>query len=118
MTGLRAWGVVAALVSVCALVPLMGHSVRAYQDSTATINRPGADLADVYFFPSPSNSQNVVAVMTVHPLIPAGQGLSTYFDQGVLYQMKFDNDMGAAGHIPTATTVIQFSVGAVVSNTQ
>jgi hypothetical protein len=116
MTRIRTWGVVATLASVCALVALAGHPVHAYQDSMATINKPGADIADTYLFPSPSNSQNLVAIMTVHPLIPAGK--TTFFDQSVLYQMKFDNALGAASHVPKENLVIQFSMGPVVQNTQ
>ena len=119
MNRLRPWGVVAALAFVCGLaVVTTSHPVRAYQDSTATINRPGADIADTYLFPSPGNSQNVVAIMTVHPLIPAGQGGNTFFDQAVLYQMKFDNQIGTNGHIPKEDLVIQFSFGPVISNRQ
>jgi hypothetical protein len=119
MTRIRTWGAVAALVAACGgAIALTSHPVRAYQDSFPTINRPGADIADTYLFPSPTNSQNVVAIMTVHPLIPAGKGTSTYFDQTVLYQMKFDNQIGTQGHIPAENLVIQFSVGPVTNNSQ
>src|ERR1700733_9133609 len=101
MNRIRAWGAAIALVVACGLaVVLTSHPVHAYQDSPATIAKPGADIADTYFFPDPSNSQNVVAIMTVHPLIAAGKGPSTFFDQTVLCQMKFDNGIGATGHIP------------------
>lgn len=108
------------LVGASALaLGLSSHPVHAYQDSAATISRPGADIVDTYFFPSPSNSQNVVAVMTVHPLIPAGQGGKTFFDQHVLYQMKFDNKVSEVGHtIPVEDLVIQFSVGPVTDGAQ
>ncbi len=61
-----------------------------HQDSPVTLGRPGADITDPYAFPAPDNSNNVVLVMDVHPLIPPGQALSTYFDPGVVYQMNFD----------------------------
>ncbi|MEP6755042.1 MAG: DUF4331 family protein, partial [Chthonomonadales bacterium] len=32
----------------------------------------------------------VVLAMTVHPLIPSGQGAATFFDPNVLYQFKID----------------------------
>lgn len=117
MSRIRTWGVVATLACVCAaVVALTGHPVRAYQDSSATISKPGADIADTYFFPSPTNPENVVVIMTVHPLIAPGK--TTFFDQSVLYQMKFDNQIGTSGHIPKEDLVIQFSVGPVVNNTQ
>jgi hypothetical protein len=118
MSRIRTWGAIAtvALAGVFAIV-LSSHPVHAYQDSSATINRPGADIVDTYFFPSPSNANNVVAIMTVDPLIVPGKG--AFFDQSVLYQMKFDNHVGETGHnIPVEDIVIQFSVGAVINNQQ
>ncbi|MFY9779265.1 MAG: DUF4331 family protein [Candidatus Baltobacteraceae bacterium] len=114
---------VGALGVLCAAALLFTHTpARSFdlQDSPATVNRPGAAIADTYFFPSPTNSNNVVAVMDVHPLIPAGQGASTYFDQGVLYTMKFDNNFGneASGARPVEDLVIQISFGAVGNGTQ
>ena len=118
MTPIRTFGFLGTLAIACIAIALTSHPVRAYQDSFPTINRPGADIADTYMFPSPTNSENVVVVMTVHPLIPAGQGNSTYFDRAVLYQMKFDTNIGTQGHIPQENVVIQFTVGQVTNNTQ
>ena len=59
-----------------------------HADTAANYNRIGADMTDVFIFPSATNANNVVVVMDVHGLIPAGQPAS--FDPGVLYQMKFD----------------------------
>ena len=61
-----------------------------HADTAENYNRPGADLADVFIFPSPSNNANVVLVMDLHPLIPAGQGGNVSFDPNVLYQFKMD----------------------------
>jgi hypothetical protein len=79
----------------------------------------------VYFFPSPTNTNNVVAVMDVYPLIPASAsavtGLNTFFDQGVLYTMKFDNrytSEATNGGRPVEDIVIQFSFGAPSNGTQ
>jgi len=117
MSRIRTWGVVGTLACVCAVaIALTSHPVRAYQDSAATISKPGTDIADTYFFPSPTNPENVVAIMTVNPLIAPGK--TVFFDQSVLYQMKFDNQIGTTGHIPKENLVIQFSVGPVVNNTQ
>ena len=54
------------------------------QGSPATVKRPAANITDTYFFPSPSNANNVVAVMNVYPLIAPGAGTSTFFDPSVL----------------------------------
>lgn len=94
----------------------------AYQTTTTVVNKPAADIADVYLFPSPTNSQNVVAVMDVYPGIPAGSGLGTYFfDQTVLYTMKFDRkypNAESVGSGPVEDLVMQFSVGAPGNNSQ
>src|SRR5205085_2774459 len=39
----------------------------------------------------PTNANNVVLAMTVHPLIPTGQASGVVFDPNVLYQFKIDN---------------------------
>ena len=57
-------------------------------DTAENVNRIGADMTDVYIFPSPENDDNVVLVLDARGLIPAGQTAS--FDTGVLYQFKID----------------------------
>jgi hypothetical protein len=90
------------------------------QDSPATVARPGADITDTYLFPSPANPNNVVVVMNVHPKIAPGQGLSTFFDQQVLYTMKFDNNYRteATNARPLEDLVLQFSFGPAGNGTQ
>ncbi len=61
-----------------------------HQDTLQLVSRPGADITDGYAFPA-KNPNDVAFVMNVHPLIPRGMGTSTYFDPGVLYQIKIDN---------------------------
>ena len=61
-----------------------------HADTAENFNRIGADMTDVFIFPSPVNEKNVVIVMDVHGLIPAGQGGNVSFDPQVLYQMKID----------------------------
>jgi hypothetical protein len=106
----------AAIVAVVAISLYAAHPLYAsdHQDSPATIARPGADITDPYLFPSPTNPLNAVVVMNVHPLIPSGQGLTTYFDPGVLYQMNFDttseNGSGESATI-ARNEVIQFTFG-------
>jgi hypothetical protein len=62
-----------------------------HADTLEIAQRPGADITDVFMFPSADNPNNVVLMMTVNPLIPAGQSGSVSFDPGVLYQFKIDN---------------------------
>ncbi len=113
----RSLGAAAALILLLAAVVLYAaHSTRAsdHQDSPVTLARPGADITDPYIFPSPTNHSNVVLVMNIHPLIPSGQGLTTYFDSGVVYQMNFDTKSeNAMTPSPTITRneVIQFTFG-------
>jgi len=85
------------------------------QGSPTVVNRPKADITDTYLFPSPTNANNVVAVMDVQPFISPSNALGQFFDQSVLYTMKFDNNYGnstiAIGSKPSEDLVIQFSFG-------
>ena len=81
VTGMMLISVV--LISVSWSIKASDHA-----DTAENFNRIGADMTDVFIFPSPENDDNVVLVMDVHGLIPAGQGAS--FDPGVLYQFKID----------------------------
>jgi hypothetical protein len=80
---------IAALAAPAILIGVGRASDHA--DTPEIAANPGEDITDVYAFPSPANSNNVVLVMNVHPLIGPGQGPSTYFDPNVLYQIKFDS---------------------------
>ncbi len=73
-----------------ALLIRRGHASD-HADTPNIAANPGEDISDVFIFPSPSNPDNVVLVMNVHPLIGAGMGASTYFDPNILYQFKIDN---------------------------
>jgi uncharacterized protein DUF4331 len=108
--------VVAALVALAGVGSLYG--VRAaigsdHADSPAVLARPGADLTDVYVFPSPRNDANVVLAVDAHPLIAPGMGASTYFDPGVMYQFKIDNTGDKVEDL-----VIQFSASAPQNGSQ
>ena len=76
------------------------HAVRSsdHQDSPTVVARPGADITDVFVFPSPSNSKNVDLVMDVVPLIPAGLSRHYSFDPGVLYQFKIAHGPVGSAH--------------------
>ncbi len=85
-----------AVTSIVAGAAVLGHQ-KAYAsdhaDTPAIAANPGTDLTDVYIFPSPSNANNVVLVMNVHPLIDPSTKNSTYLDPNVLYQFKIDNNL-------------------------
>ena len=79
---------IAAGVIIPAALLTFRLSASDHADTAANFNRIGADMTDVFIFPSATTANNVVVAMDVHGLIPAGQTAS--FDPGVLYQMKFD----------------------------
>ena len=109
-------GTAALCATVVAALLYAGGPARSFdmQGTPVLIARSGADITDTYFFPSPTNANNVVAVMDLHPSVPAGAGLTTFFDQGVLYTMKFDSKYAseAVGSRPVENVVIQFAAGA------
>jgi len=114
---LSALGAVVIAAVLYAASPVRGFNIKT---SSAVVNRPAADISDVYFFPSPTNPNNVVAVMNVQPGLPAGSGTTAFFDPAVLYTMKFDTRYSseAIGSRPIENLVIQFAVGNVTSGTQ
>jgi len=118
----RTFGGILALGALSAIAVLYGRPVAGFdiQDSPTLVSRPGADISDVYLFPSPTNSNDVVAVMNVHPGLPAGTAATAFFDSQVLYTMKFDTRYSAEaiGSRPSENLVIQFSMGVVSGGTQ
>jgi hypothetical protein len=66
-----------------------------HRDSTVLTANPARDIADIYSFRSPANPGNLVLVMTVSGLIPPAEASTTFFDPGVLYQWKVDNNEDA-----------------------
>ena len=118
----RTFGGILALSALIAIAVLYGRPVAGFdiQDSPTLVSRPGADISDVYLFPSPTNSNDVVAVMNVHPGLPAGTAATAFFDSQVLYTMKFDTRYSAEaiGSRPSENLVIQFSMGVVSGGTQ
>src|SRR3989449_10965003 len=63
-----------------------------HKDSALLAAAHAADIADVYTFRSPVHPDNVVLVMTVSGFIPPSEASTTFFDPGVLYQWKLDNN--------------------------
>jgi hypothetical protein len=100
----------AMLVAVVALYSMHAARSSDHQDSPTVVARPAADITDVFAYPAPDNQSNIVLVMDVYPLIPAGMsGNAQYaFDPSVLYQFKIANNVGAGDY--TEKEVIQFTV--------
>jgi hypothetical protein len=88
-------GLCAIAVLVIAVFAYSTHSVRGsdHQDTynLATRSNTSADITDVYVFPSPVNPANVVFVMNVSPLIPAGMGTAKFFDPTLMWQFKISH---------------------------
>src|SRR5579864_3654858 len=88
-------GALTAATLVAAVVLFNAHPVKSsdHQDTFNLANRSNtsADITDVYVFPSPANAANVVFVMDVSPLIPAGMGPSTFFDPSLVWQFKLSH---------------------------
>lgn len=84
----------AGAIAIAALGLATNHWATAsdHAGTTETVQKPGIDLTDLHIFPG-SDPSNVVLAMSVHPLIPAGQGTpdKVSFDHNVLYQFKIDN---------------------------
>jgi len=124
----------AVLIGAVALTPAVVFSIATnsrgsdHADTPTIAKIPGADLTDVFVFPSPNNPANVVLVMDVHPLIPSGMSSGVSFDPDVLYQFKIDNvgdyvehlviQMKASGTGPNQTISITGPLQPTVTGTQ
>lgn len=113
MKALRTFATIAVMAVLAFTISLYG--VRAahssdHQDSPTVVARPGADITDVFVYPAPDNSANVVLAMDIYPLIPAGMSGNAQFsfDPAVLYQFKVAT--GVANKDFTEKQVIQFTV--------
>lgn len=89
------------------------HPVKSsdHQDTynLATRSNTSADISDMFVFPSPTNSANVVFVIDVSPITPAGT--PTYFDPTLMWQFKI-----AHGSTGPEDQVIQFGVNGTGAN--
>jgi hypothetical protein len=110
---MKSTGAFASLVAVTAISGSIflfsSHVARSsdHQDSPTVVARPGADITDVYLFPSPTNPKAVDLVMDVVPLIPAGMASDYFFDPSVLYQFKIAH--GPVGSAHQEDDVIQMT---------
>ena len=76
-----------AIIPACLMMKAHGSD---HADTPTIAASPGADITDVHIFPSPTNTNNVVLSMSVHPLITSANVATTSFDPNVLYQFKID----------------------------
>ena len=86
-------GAVAIAALAGALILYVAHPVRGsdHQDSPTVVNRPAADITDVFVYQAPDNASNVVLQMGVWPLITHAMLPMTALDPSVMYQFKIDN---------------------------
>ncbi len=92
----RMVGSLLAVTAIGVSATLYGlRDVRAsdHQDSPTVVSRPGADITDVFAFPSTDGSK-VALVMDLVPLIPAGMSSKYSLDPGVLYSFKIAHGTG------------------------
>jgi hypothetical protein len=100
-------GTITALAGAAILYAAHPAKSSDHQDTYNLAHRSNtsADITDVYVFPSPTNASNVVFVVNVSPLIPAGMGAATFFDPSLMWQIKISH--GAAS---PEDQVMQFGV--------
>src|SRR5574338_884833 len=93
-------GTLIALFSFALILPAGFVSAADHLDApnlTSPGSDPRLDINDVYAFQSPSNSNNVVFIMTVNPL--AGIIGSSTFRTGASYDFKIDTNGDATENI-------------------
>ena len=87
--GSMAAAVAVVLAGVFVFAQVQGSD---HGDTIENVERLGADLTDLYVFPSPENDNNVVLVMDVHGLIGPDEADGVFFDPDVLYEFNIDTD--------------------------
>lgn len=87
-----------------------------HQDSPTVVNRPRADITDVYVFPSPTNPAATVFVMNVDPLLTPATTGNEILDPAVMYQFKITH--GAVGTTAAEDQVIQIGASGNTPATQ
>lgn len=81
----RSWASFIALV--CLNVWAADH-----KEAPLVGERPPSDIADLYVFGSPGNSDNIVMVMTVNPFTVPEEGLGSNFSPSITYVFQVDNN--------------------------
>lgn len=114
---LRVIGGLCAIVAIVAVALAYGARPARTSDhqdtyNLATRSNTSADITDVYVFPSPANANNVVFVMDVSPLIPAGMGVTKFFDPTLMWQFKISHNATGGPE----DQVIQFGVNGTTAS--
>ncbi len=88
----KPWALPVAALALLVSPAFLQNAARAsdHGETAENVARSGADLTDVFIFPSASSEDNVVLVMNVQPLIPKRLSKLFSFDPEVLYQFKID----------------------------
>jgi hypothetical protein len=99
-TGLSAL-TMAALVVAAMVLTVTRAGAADHADAPGVQGDPQADITDIYAFRSPSNPDDLVAVLNVNPLTAPTENGSTRFADDVAYQLHVDN----TGDLVTDATV-------------
>ena len=76
----------------CALAVTSGiYLIAADHNDAPAVMGTGSDITDLYVFQSPSNSDNLVFVVSVQGLIAPSATASATFDQEVMIEINIDN---------------------------
>ncbi len=73
-------------------IRISGAEASDHGDTRENVARISTDMTDVFIFPSPENSDNVVLATTVRPLITPEIVDTIFFDPGILIQFKIDTN--------------------------
>jgi len=98
-----AFGVALIAGAVIVAMPARGAD---HRDSPGVEGDPGADIADVYAFRSPTNADNLVIALDVNGLTAPAQNTSRNFATDVTYSVHVDNNGDLTAD---ATAKINFS---------
>jgi hypothetical protein len=84
---------VALLAAAASLAVVAARTTLAsdHQDTPEVELSPRMDINDVYAFPSPSNPDRIVLVLSTSSPITPAQAATARFDPNLLYQLKIDN---------------------------
>ena len=99
--------IILAIALIAVTLTTVDRTRRAdHRDSPSVEGDPAADLADVYAFRSPENSDNLVVIMTVNGLTAPPENTTRNFATGVTYNIHVDN---TGDLVADATASITFS---------
>lgn len=122
----KSWWITAtaALIVLSATALIVRTRAADHRDAPLQLPNPRLDINDIYVFRAPANSNNVVLVMTVHPVLTPASG--TIFENAGYYEFLIDrnSDMVAdmnievffTGDSPQKFTVTGLSGGTITGD--